>query len=77
MGLLDPKIADMAKLEQFIRGIKREYAKKSPGRKERLPITPDILLEMKRVWNKDPKNFDNVMLWVACCLCYFGFLWSG
>ena len=77
MGLPDPKIGDMARLEQVLKGAKREYAKKSPGRRERLPITPDILLEMKGVWNKDPKNFNNIMLWAACCLCYFGFLRSG
>ena len=33
---------------------------------------------MKRVWSRDdPKNFDNTMLWAACCACYFGFLQSG
>ena len=28
-------------------------------------------------WSRDPKNFDNVMLWAACCSCFFGFLQSG
>ena len=40
-------------------------------------MTPDILLQMKKVWNKDPSKFDNIMLWAACCLCYFGFLRSS
>ena len=77
MGLPDPKIGDMACLEQVVKGAKREYGKKNPGKKERLPITPDILLQMKEVWNSHPKAFDNIMLWAACCLCYFGFLRSG
>ena len=77
MGLPDPKMGDMARLEQVVKGAKREYGKKNPGKKERLPITPDILLQMKEVWNSHPKAFDNIMLWAACCLCYFGFLRSG
>ena len=40
-------------------------------------MTPDILLQIRKVWNKEPSRFNNIMLWAACCLCYFGFLWSG
>ena len=40
-------------------------------------MTPDILLQMRKVWNKEPSRFDNIMLWAACCLCYYGFLRSG
>lgn len=41
-----------------------------------MPITPDILLRIKKVWNKEPSRFNNIMLWAACSLCYFGFLRS-
>ena len=78
MNLSDPKIGDMPRLEQVVKGAKREYAKKNPDKRERLPITPELLLQMKQVWStSDPKNFDNTMLWAPCCACYFGFLWSG
>ena len=69
MGLPDPKIEDMAWLEQVVKGAKREYGKKNPGRIQQLPITPDIQIRMKEVWNKYPEAFDNIMLWAACCLC--------
>ena len=37
----DPKISEMARLEQVTRGVKRKYAHKSPGKRKRLPITPE------------------------------------
>ena len=77
MNLSDPKIGEMPRLEQVLKGAKREFAKKNPDKRERLPITPELLLRMKQVWAKDPKKFENVMLWAACCVCYFGFLRSG
>ena len=77
MNLPDPKIGDMAQLEQVVKGAKREDAKKNPHKRERLTITPEVLLQLKRVWSRDPKNSDNIMLWAACCWCYFGFLRSG
>lgn len=77
MSLPDPKIGEMARLEQVLKGAKREYVKKNPDKRERLPITPDLLIKMKSIWNKDPSKFDNIMIWAACSLCYFGFLRSG
>ena len=77
MNLSDPKIGEMPRLEQVLKGAKREFAKKNPDKRERLPITPELLLRLKQVWAKDPKKFENVMLWAACCVCYFGFLRSG
>lgn len=77
MNLPDPKIGEMARLEQVLKGAKREYVKKNPDKRERLPITPDLLIKMKSIWSKDPSKFDNIMIWAACCLCYFGFLRSG
>lgn len=37
--MADPKISETPRLEQVMRGVKQMYAKKSPGRRERLPIT--------------------------------------
>ena len=73
----DPKINNMSRLEQVIKGIKRAYARKSPGKRERLPITPEILMRMRSVWQQKSKDFDAIMLWAACCLCFFGFLRAG
>ena len=77
MDMHDPRISDMPKLEQVIRGAKREHAKTSPGKRARLPITPEILLKLREVWEARSKSHDAIMLWGACCLCYFGFLRAG
>ena len=76
-NMSDPDLGQMAKLEQVLKGVKREYAKKSPGKRVRLPITPDILLKLRGVWEGDSRKYDSIMLWGACCLCYFGFLRAG
>ena len=73
----DPNIHVMPRLEQVIKGSKRVAAKQGQTTRPRLPITPDILLKLRRVWGSDPHNFDSVMMWAASCLCYFGFLRAG
>ena len=77
MHLPDPKIGEMSRLEQVIKGSKCEYAKHNPGSRERLPISPDPLLKMRKVWEKQAKDHDNIMLWAAACLCFFGFFRAG
>ena len=54
MHLPDPKIGEMARLEQVIRGSKCEYAKLKPGTHERLPITPELLLKMRKYGIRNP-----------------------
>ena len=77
LNFKDPKIGEMPKLEQVMRGVKREHAKHSPGKRTRLPITPEILLKLRGVWEASSKQHNSIMLWAACCLCYFGFLRAG
>ena len=76
-GFPDPHIGDMPRLEQVMRGIKSQHARQGRASRPRLPITPPILREMKGVWERDPSNFDHIMIWAACTLCFFGFLRSG
>ena len=40
-----------------------------------LPITPALLQKLKEVLKGRMDRWDTAMLWAACCLCYFGFLW--
>lgn len=76
-GIGDPGINKMAKLEQVIRGIKLEQAKKGEKKSPRLPITPALLLSIKEVWEREAITRDTAMLWAAALLCFFGFLRSG
>ena len=73
-GLGDPGISMMPQLEYVMKGIK----KSSPQSvRSRLPITPGILRDLKKVWQKMENKWDAKMLWAASCLCFFGFLRSG
>ena len=67
----------MPRLEYVLAGIKRTEARKGPRPKQRLPITLDILLQLKAVWLSPPIHRDNIMLWSAACIAFFGFLRTG
>ena len=77
-GYGDPNICNMARLEQVLKGIKSIQAKSSK-KPTRLAITPELLLKMRQVWMRGngSGSWDNIMLWAASLLCFFGFLRSG
>ena len=60
------------KLELAMKGIKKEKALNSPC--TRLPITIDIMSKLKSTLGESSENYDNIMLWAACALAFFGFL---
>ena len=77
-GFSDPFEQSMPLLEYVLRGIKSDQAKKGmTAVRTRLPITPSIMQQLRLVWERDPGNCDHIMLWAACCTCFFGFLRSG
>ena len=69
----------MPKLEYVLGGIKLDQAKngQKSARRVRLPMTPSILRQMRAVLERERSKYDNIMLWAACCTCFFGFLCSG
>ena len=77
-GLGDPFAASWPLLECTLKGIKLTQARSTAGQTRlRLPITPALLRLLREFWEKTPHDQDCIMLWAACCTCFFGFLRSG
>ena len=68
--------SSLPRLQLLLKGIKR-ISSKTQRPKTRLPITPDILRKLFSILRQQPDNPDNIMLWAAMNLCFFGFLRSG
>ena len=68
---------DLSRLEYVLKGLKRQQACQGAPGKSRLPITPDILRSLRRLWNSRAGELDIAMLRAACPLGFFGFLRSG
>ena len=75
--LPDPGIATMPRLEGVIKGIKSIQARAQSSKRTRLPITPHIIMAIGAVWEAQGLSQDQVMLWAALTLCFFGLLRSG
>ena len=52
----------MPRLEQVIKGTKREAAKQGTIARPRPTITLKILLKLLRVWESDGVNYDFIMM---------------
>ena len=77
-GMGDPFVASWPLLEYTLKGLKLQQARrKSLRSKTRLPITPIIMRQLREVWEMESSQPDKIMLWAACCTCFFGFLRSG
>ena len=60
-----------------MRGIKRVEAKKGVSKRERLPISLSILMQLKQAWSPSGHTHNTKMIWVACSLRFFAFLRVG
>ena len=60
-------------LQLTLKGILKSQASTQPPR-IRLPITSEIMERMKNLLSNQPSSYNNIMIWAACCLAFFGFL---
>ena len=65
-----------SRLEQVLHGIKREQCSTHSARVH-LPITVEIMHKIYAVLARTPEEYQNVMLWAACCTAFFCFLRVG
>ena len=78
LGLPEPKeFSSLPWLRLVQEGIKQTHAQRVVG-KDRicLPITPAILERLRTLW-MGVRTSDNITLWAAASLCFFGFFRSG
>ena len=64
------------RLQLVLRGIRKHQSLTLPKR-IRLPITIQIMCKIKKVLFREPRSYNNIMLWAACCLAFFGFMRVG
>jgi len=58
-------------------GVRRERGQYGPPPKERLPITPPILRQIRESLSSVQPQHDSAMLWAAASACFFGFFRAG
>ena len=76
LGLPDTGHAAMPKLKLVTNGIARVKAKAQISH-QRLPITPQILRQIRVLWSSKATDPDIIMLWAVCTTAFFGFFRLG
>ena len=72
-GLQDP-LEGKGRLELALKGVRRQRPR---ARDTRLPITTPILISIGQSLVKNACEYDQLLIWAACYLSFFGFMRSG
>lgn len=76
-GLGNPFAETLPKLDYVLTGVKRVETGSGSKPRTRLPITIEILQQLRRVWLSQPAWAEGIVLWAAACVGFFGFLRAG
>ena len=76
-GYPSPFDTSMPQLDMIMRGIKITQGKQGRTPKQKLPITPKILRQIRESWAHIDWDYDMTMLWAAAVTCFFGFMRAG
>ena len=78
LGFPDPSTSINASTLKLVqRGIARHHSQLEAPARTRLPITPDILRQVKSLWQPHQYEFNYIMLWASLCTAFFGFCRLG
>ena len=76
-GLPNPFDQPMPRLDLVMRGIKSAQGKQGLTPRQKLPITPVILRQLRGLWCGPSQGFREALLWAASVTCFFGFMRAG
>ena len=71
-GLPDPDCGRMPQLQQMLRGVKTTRGREGRPTQRKRPITAQIMRQLRGIMGEE-----NMMLWAACTVAFFGFLRTG
>ncbi len=64
-------MAGKTRLELALKGSRRQWPR---AKDPRLPITPRILEAIGQALMRSRNQYEQLLIWAACCLGFFGFL---
>ena len=71
-----PPVMDMQKLQMVLSGVQRVLSL-SRNPRTRLPISQPLFRQLRTFWLQQTSSYEHIMLWVVCCVCFFGFFRLG
>ena len=77
-GFPEPRAeSSLPRLKLVMSGIARNRTSTGKPSRPRLPITIDILYKIFETLSTRPPSYNDVLLWAACSMCFFGFFRAG